>query len=262
MKKMFFLVIAFAFTCMHAQNYPGKKPELLIGKEVKVIAEPPIELGYQRFYTDLKMNNASVYKPESAYSSFTTKEELAGKTFKVLSVNRKAGVDETEIALQLQGDAGLVLYYGYEDDFPYDFPFTVIGGLKVGKDFYCSYVSKVNTTTYTTDGTDGVTFLKEKKNNITKYYVTLNVPGADSKAGKKNAVIYMGTKKIEKSNINVKSEENTLGTYYYTAVFEITAADVELLKVNKITKTQLGKYTTNITEGEVLKGSVACLTTK
>jgi len=251
-----------AFTCMYSQNNPGKRPKLLIGKELKVIDSLSSDGGFAGFYTSTSTYYTDVYEPVKQYSNMSKVTSLSGKTFKATAIEYKEDEYGRKTFIKLEGPENLILFYEYENPFNKDFPFEVIGGITYTKEFYCDYVEKLSTTKFATDGTGGLTFVKDKKINPAKYFVTINVPGSDGKSGKKTAIIYLGTKKIEKTAVSVTAEENSVGSFYYTAKFELNATDMALLKANKITGTKLGNYSVTVAEGDLLKGAFNCLTTK
>ena len=88
--KNFTLLIALFFSLIiTAQDHPGKRPEMLLGKEVTV-KELPAESqawGYEWFYE----NEKRIYHYEDNGNSRTKHEALANKTFTVVSV--EPGVD-------------------------------------------------------------------------------------------------------------------------------------------------------------------------
>ena len=91
--KNFTLLIALFFSLIiTAQDHPGKRPELLLGKEVTIIdltgndySDISKEKGYQRFYTDKEV--LSKYKENSKHN--TEYEALFNKTFTVKNVELK-----------------------------------------------------------------------------------------------------------------------------------------------------------------------------
>ena len=89
MKNFTLLLSLFFSLIITAQDHPGKRPELLIGKEVTIIdltgqeyTDVSKEKGYQRFYTDKEV----LYKYKENSHHNTEYEELFNKTFIVKKV--------------------------------------------------------------------------------------------------------------------------------------------------------------------------------
>jgi len=247
---------------INAQNHPGNKPELLIGKEVVVMPEPFNITGFNDFYTANTAAYDKVYEPVDTYSSYSKIEALAGKKFKVVNVERVKDGSDTNIMLHLQGNGMPVLYYKYDPDFDMDFPFKVTGGLTLPKGFYCNSITKEGND-FSTDIEDGVSFFKTKVNGIPKYFMSVSQPGSKLHSNIKGATVTLsGNKKIQKDTATVKAEANDRGSFYYTSTFALTADDVTLLKTNAIISTAVYIYDSEVTSGDKLKGIFNCLITK
>jgi hypothetical protein len=261
MKNCILLIVLFFSLAVTAQDYPGKKPEILIGKEVKVIPLNSV-LGYRDFYTAKTLTYEDVYKPKQAYSSYTDTPVLLNKVFKVAGVERFKMNGNEVILLVLNDSEGKTLYYKFDAESRIDYPFAVVGGLALPKEVYCDYITKFEAT-YGSEIADGVAFYKEKKKGQPVYYMSVSLSNAAYATGKKGAELQLANnKKIAKPNARVKVDDNGHGEFYYTATLELTAADVALLKANKITGAKIHIYNTEITAGEMLKGIFNCLVTK
>lgn len=255
------LLIALLFAFITNAQHAGKKPALLIGKTVTVLNKPFTDMGFSGFYTSNTSTYDNTYDPVVPHGSYTKTEALAGKKFKVTGLEKVKLYNDEADFLKLEGDNGLILYYRYDPDFAQDFPFKVAGGLNVPKGFYCTYITKEGTG-FATEITDGITFYKQTKNNVAKYTITINQPGDDYKEGKGATLFLSNNKKIQKATATVKIDANSYGGYFYTATFELTAADIALLKTNTIINTKVLTYSSDVTEGEKLKGIFNCLITK
>jgi hypothetical protein len=263
MKKFTILLVTLFLTLTAAAQHPGKKPELLVGKELIVNATPFIDMGFSDFYTSTAMTYVNRYEPVQMYSSYTTTSALAGKKFKVTGVEKLNNAGEEVLFLKLLGDNDLTLYYKYTPDFDQDFPFKVVGGLAMPKGFYCTYVTRAGAG-FESEMADGITFYKSGKGAAAKYTMLVNQAGGEQYVpGMKGVTIYLnGNKKIQKDKVAISGGVNSLGSFYYSATFSLTAADIALLKTNTIINTKLNIFESEVTSGEKLKGIFNCLITK
>lgn len=262
MKKIILLIVFLFSVIATAQDYPGKKPELLIGKEVIVASKPFLDSGFSDFYTSVKLGYDDVYEPTQRYSSYSKTEALAGKKFKVAGVEKIKHGEDTKILLKLEGEGMPVLYFKYDPDHGMDFPFKVAGGLTLPKGFYCNAITK-DGNNFSTDIADGVSFYKTKANGQSKYFVSVSQSASSLKKNIKGATIVLsGNKKIQKDAATITVDTNGNGGFYYTSTFALTTADIALLKTNKIISTTVYVYESEVTSGEKLKGIFNCLITK
>ncbi len=128
------------------ESYPYKRPELLVGKTVKVIPFTKFWLeyhcGYMNFYTDPKCYD--IYKPCNPTSSLH--EALSNKEFNVTDMTEGKGYQSVLYIYKLEDTTNKeVLYYEYDrKSSGADFSFEVKGGLDLPADFYCDYVETMD----------------------------------------------------------------------------------------------------------------------
>lgn len=117
-------------------NFVGKNYIQLIGQELYLLGVDG-GVGYQGFTTDLKFNSddkGNVYKPTNKNSPFTKYQEVAEKYYTVLEVLSHPKLKDSKFLyghiyfLKLQEKvSGDILYYRYEPDYEFKFPFIIVG---------------------------------------------------------------------------------------------------------------------------------------
>ncbi|RWW99704.1 hypothetical protein [Flavobacterium cerinum] len=262
MKKIIVVFALLLSLSAIAQDFPGKRPELLLGKEVKVKALSGIasSLGYVGFYTDPKLKN--IYEQ----TSFETKAEaIFGRQFKVENVEKTESAELSK--LTLKDDKDEILYFKYNSSSEYYYPFTVVGGIKYPADFYCDYIDEKTDkfsgkSTFTTSNTEGVFFYKVKNGAAAKYYMQVKALGKEQVAGKGAIVLLKNNKRIDKPESVVEVTTNRAGSFIYTSTFELSLKEINVLIDSEITDVRVIKFDSEIKLSGMLKGMLDCLITK
>ncbi len=107
MKKIIFLFSLLAAVTLYAQNYPGKMPELLLNREVKVLEVPAssIKYGYDDFYKD-----KSLKKVYACCDSYNSKyDKLVNRVFTVKEVKPYGS---SYSSLTLEDDKEIIYFRG------------------------------------------------------------------------------------------------------------------------------------------------------
>ena len=130
---LLFSVLAIAQEEKKPEIFPYKRPQLLVGKTVKIrpLTDEEIEKekGYANFFENEDMD---VYHEVGRFKS--DPKSLENKVFKVVSSDPKfPGI------LKLEAEDGEVIYYWLKENYPKYYYFEVEGGLDVPNDFYCDY---------------------------------------------------------------------------------------------------------------------------
>lgn len=137
-----FVLLGFFATAQ--ESFPNKHPELLIGKNVKIINTIEMNAlgGMTNLFTDPNLKSGTTYKPMAPNDHKTGKHSVLGHEFKVTAVDSILPKYSTEkvCRISLEGADGLTLYYKYNVKQTYDYPFEVIGGFTLPEDFYCDYI--------------------------------------------------------------------------------------------------------------------------
>jgi len=260
MKKITTLLLLLGSFLLHAQeSYPAKHPELLIGKEVKVLDITSDE--YPDFFTDKELQKA--YSPPPGQKIYTAKAALLGKIFKVIDVKRDKSYDIEDVTIELEGRDNLKLYYRYDQKYDFDYHFEVIGGLNLPDGFYCEYI----TTTNTEEGTNakasvgvGVHVSKDVEKGKSAYYLIFNLfLPKDSKPLSSLTLILDGQKTIVKKSSLIIPEFHDGLKYKYSFTTFLTPQDLALIKVNKITGVRLGDQVAPVPNGQKMQGILNCL---
>jgi hypothetical protein len=248
-----------------AQDYPGNRPELLKGKEITI--KPFQRIGaythYNNFYIDPEMRK--VYAEKKLGSE---PDSLVGRTFKIQSVEPYEEDGHIEAKMTLQDTKGHTLYFKYDSRFDnLDFyPFQVTGGLDLPADFYCDYITLTPDVgeEYKTAMVDGIAFLKRKEENETIYFIEVRRFEKMLVSEPKNLILTLeNNKTISKADAAIGSVESPGASgYTYIAISNLTPAEIELLKKNKITSKKIHTFEDKVVEGNKLKGMLDCLITK
>ena len=269
--KNFTLLLALFFSLIiTAQDHPGKRPELLLGKEVTIrdleddrYSDYRKTKGYERFYT--QKGEKGVYEANDIYN--TKYEALVSKTFTVTNVEpakSRLGDDYHVITLE-SGDQ--VLYHSFYPKYPYYF--IVKGGLDYPADFYCDDISEkpfldTGLTDYIIEPYSGLSLTKTKGKELTKYllYAGIVSPGALDKTKGISFTLDNGIK-IGEAAFEPKVNVNSYGDYSYSGVIELSDKDLELLKSHIITHIQVGAFKKEVSyAGKKIHNALPCLMTK
>lgn len=267
MKNITLLVALFAVITATAQDFTGKRPELLKGKEVKILPlqEKDLKRGYKGFYTDAKLLTS--YAQNSNYNS--KPDSLIGRTFRVENVETQEKPDHIDARVTLKDAKGRVIYYDYDSRFGRlpEYAFEVVGGLTLPADFYCDDITFTQKEgageEYKTKTADGITFRKFKVNGETSYMMeTKQISNIRVDNPKNAAIMLENNKTISKPDAAVGFVSNPGGTYTYIATFYLTPAEVELLTNNKMVSGKIHTIESNVVDSGKLKGMLGCLVTK
>ena len=175
--RFILLLLVFSFTAT-AQNFPGKRPTLLLNKTVKVkpLDETVLHYnqGYDNFYSDVYLSEPYAENK----SRKTSHDSLANRVLKVTAVEPYPLPGQLNYKIQLQDTIkNKTLYYEFSEQAEArgNYYFEVIGGLTYPPDFYCDYVEQINGEagmgqTFTATIAEGITVTKLKKGQRTKLY--------------------------------------------------------------------------------------------
>ncbi len=274
MKQRNYLILIFLFigVNVYAFNFPGNHPELLIGKEIRVLqkSENLQEHGYMSFYTDKEMTR--IYAKSHSYSS--KYNALVNKVFKVISCTEYKVVlsHGLKYRLLLYNPTTGYLYFSYSTYYEHSFPFEVIGGLEYPEGYLCKYVTKIkdkfdgSLTYHTPSYFENISFTRVKsEEGVVSMYMSKKTYSYERKSGLKGAYILLENgEKISKpkANIKVEYDKNRLGSkkYKYSAFFTLTKAEIAKLKAYKITDIRLYIYDEKIKDGEKYRQYINCIT--
>lgn len=265
MKNIILLIAFLATIATSAQDFPAKRPELLKGKEVTISPLQKIDSysAYKGFYTDAQMR--SNYAPKGLGS---TPDSLAGRTFRIESVEPYEVDGHLEAKMALHDNKGRTLYFKYDARFdkPEYFPFKVTGGLDLPADFYCDNITLVQREGVRDEHrsaiANGITFTKYRVDGEPNYMIEVRQFNEVLVSTPKNLILTLENgKMISKADATIGVVANASG-YTYIATSHLTPAEVELLKNNKIISTKTHTFVREVTDGVKLKGMFGCLTTK
>ena len=259
MKKI--LLVALILISFNTQaQFPGKHPEILLNKDVKVIplSQTLQSIGYSDFHKNDKVS----------ISDKSIKHEiLADKNFKVTDIKPYEKYGSSRYILKLEGADKTVFYYDYDPKYDFKYQLEVIGGLQLPEGFYCEDIV-IETDKFTGDirksspTHEGVYFLKSTKNGTSTYYLSIKERGATPKVGATGLILLLTNgKRIEKPTVPIDVKVNTGGDgYMYNAFVSLTDEDIKLLSENQITDNRLYVFDGTIKNGQILSEYLKCLT--
>ena len=266
MKKLILVLLLLCVSFIYAQeNFPYKNPELLLGKEVKVISTSEsrdARLGYMGFYTD--ENFYKCYDPTSKHSSYSKPETLVGKTFKITDVKDVSTPDFNKVRLKLEGKDGLNLYYKYNYRLPSSYPFEVTGGLTLPDGFYCNIIEE-NTISPEWQNFKalvdiGTWVSKDIEKGKSKYYITFAIfLPKDSKPLESATLLLERQKTITVETDLIIPEFHDGKTFKYNFTMFLDKQNVALIAANKIIGVKIGDQVATITQGQKIQGVINCL---
>jgi hypothetical protein len=260
MKKFFSIALLTLALSTYAQ-FPGRHPELLLNKEVQVTdLSPRLQtFGYRDFH---KKEEIKVTDKAIKYS------DLVGKTFRVTDVKPYDKNGESNFILKLESSENGIMYYNYSPAFEDIYRLSVIGGLTLPEEVYCSdlksetdkFTSQVKTTV---PYTEGVSFIKVEKDGKSTIYLIINQIGSTLKLGDGFILLLENGKRIENASekIDVKVNSGYTGAtgYVYSAFVALSENDIKLLSENSITDKRLYIYDGVVKNGNKIKEYLKCL---
>jgi len=264
MKKITTIVVLLCSLFMHAQeNFPNKNPELLLGKEVKIIStiqSKHEKLGYDDFYTDETLRN--YYEPISHNSSFTKEGALLGKTFNVTDIKDVSTPDFKWVRVKLEGEDGLTLYYRYNFR-PNSYPFEVKGGLTLPDGFYCNIIEETinpESQNFKALVDNGTWVTKDVEKGQSKYYITFAIfLPKDSKPLESATLLLEGQKTITVKTGLIIPEFHDGNMYKYNFTVFLNKQNLALIAANKVTGVRVGEQVAPIAQGQKIQGVIKCL---
>lgn len=267
--RFILLLLVFSLTAT-AQNFPGKRPELLLNKTVKIVPLSDVALhykqGYEGFYSDEYMS-----EPYAENKSRKTRPDaLTNRMLKVTAVEPYPLPGQLNHKIVLQDTiTSEKLYYEFSDtaEAKGNYHFEVIGGLKYPPDFYCDYIEQQNGEagtgqTFTATIAEGITVTKHIKGKGQNY--TMEVRTVQTYISMVRGVILVTEdgRQIHKPDVQAEVLASVNDNLVYTATFDLTAQEVLLLGQSKVVSGKISKFEKTYTDGEKLKEMVNCLKRK
>ncbi|MDV6169542.1 hypothetical protein R1T16_13990 [Flavobacterium sp. DG1-102-2] len=267
MKKIMLLFALLLSINSFAQNYPGEKVELLVGKTIRVIPkdESLQKYGYTDFFKDPDFQKN--YKKSGTSTPYA---ELAGKEFKVVSFeNFIAGRSTKKTRLVLENPETGTLYFNYNSISPNTFPFEVIGGLEYPEGHFCSNIEPVKAEPYEPGGkfyatkkrTDGVLLYgyKGQHENIT-FKINYSTGEERFKTVKQKGI----TLTFDNGEIISRPDDEVLpdsdgNNVLSASIMVLEAHKLKLIKEHSVVSIKVGKYEIKYKEGFALKEYIKCM---
>lgn len=259
------------------ESFPAERVDLLLDKTVKpkVISKSMQVYAYKNFYSkfDTLSKKLEKYKKQHrAYpntSSTSDYNKLVGKEFNVVKIfSQKTAISLDEgryFVLQLQNDELGTIYYDYDSKYDFNYELEVMGGLDLPEGFYCKDIT-IETDKFTgetkaiSNYSEGISFIKVTKDEVSKIYLTINESGSTPNVGKKGLILLLeNDKRIERVNAEIDVKTGSRN-YVYSAFIELSEAEIDLLLKNDIIADRLYIYDGEIKNGKKLREYLKCLT--
>ncbi len=262
MKKLLLIASLLISMIGNAQfQFPETEVNLILNKELKVIPdENSLSKHYRNFYKSLDFDRTN--ELENNY------DMLAGKTFKVTAIDNYNGVTGRQLhKLTLTNPEIGTVYFNYNPSLSFEFPFEIIGGIKMPDGYYCNQFRTVTDkftgiTTTISKPFNGTSFMKTKGATKTTYFLDLSALSPTAVVGKTGVTILLANgKKISKPNAKIDIDANTSGgrNFKYTSMIELTKADIAMLTESPITDARLYIFDTQYKEGIKMMETLKCL---
>lgn len=258
---MLLAVLMLSLYAVAQESFPAKHPELLKGKDLKVIATNESEVsGYSNFYSDSEM--MKTYMP-SKKNYDTDTNALLGKQLKVVKIDSLINPYQKMCRITLVGNDGTNIYYKYDGKFDIDYPFEVIGGLTLPEGFYCEYVTKEasgSLVVYNTLIGRGIRISKRINAGKASYTMSFNVFGKKDTNGPVTKVTLF----LENNKTIIDTNQMFYSTlesneYKYSFTISLTEAQVQLLAQNKIISVKAGELDMPFQKKIKLQEVVKCM---
>ena len=260
---IFFIFVLFSFNSI-GQNFPKKDVGLLMNKELKVIidSESKDYYSYREFFKDKNLKKG--FTNDFALANFVN------EVFLVTQIDPFILDYDNEIPcsrLKLENKKIGTIYFRYISKYEFDFPFEVIGGLKLPEDYYCQEIEVsvdkfTGETNYQTPLERSYSFTKVKKGNESRIYMRVEGSSLSLVSNAKGLILLLENGfKIEKPDIEIGIDVHPLmkGYYQYIAFFELNSSDIELLTKNKITDSRIYVIDSHLIHTKDLKEYLKCL---
>ena len=268
MKKLILFSLIVLSNLTYGQNFPGKNLDLLIGKELKVKTkdESLQKYGYTEFYKD---SNLKIKFDNSELVGNSKYKSLVGKIFKMVSFEPYTDlVNVDKFKLKIENPELGILYYDYDPRFELEFEFEVLGGITYPEDFFCNEIimtrDKFSGEFSYSSPSSQIEFFKVISGNTARTQMSLKVFGSKLVLNTKGITILLDNGfRIVKPDVKVEvsAVKSTKG-YCYSAFFDLTQNDIDILTANKITDYRLYTYDANVTTGNTLLEYIKCIANK
>lgn len=267
MKKLLLLcTFIFCLTAYGAESFPNKHPELLIGKEVKVVDCMSSELfGFSNFYNTPALAGDR-HAPIDKYSSYTSRQAIIDKMFIVVNAEKydPANSKYDYYRITLKNAEGNLVYYKYSYTEEIHYPFEVIGGLDLPDDFYCDYI--IERTDYKGENIKesatekGYKLYKKTLDSKTVYELQFTeFIESEGKEGEGVILILDNNKEIKFAETYVLAKPHNGKSYKYFTQLTLNPDHLKLLKQHEIKTVRLFDQVVVFKPGRKLKGIFNCL---
>lgn len=261
MKKLLLIVTLLISLMGYSQfQFPETEVNLLLNKELKVITSDTYKAyGFRNFYKSLDFD----YKNELTKNY----DMLAGKIFTVSAIeNYSSTTGKPMHKLTLNNAETGTVYFNYNPKNSFEFPFDIIGGIKMPDGYYCdqltSETDKFSGEVKTTSKMfQGFMFLKSVKDKKASYYLMVSALAPTAVVGKTGVIILLANgKKIEKPAAKIDIDANKYGKdFKYTSLIQLTPTDITLLTSSPMTDARLYIFDSEIKEGIKMMETLKCL---
>ncbi len=270
MKKVLITILALIGQKANAQIdvFPANDTAMIIGKEVRVKPKDKMleAYGYEGFYKDEKLK-----KVFDCCTAFNAKvENLKNKVFKVEAIIPNTNFSKLHFVLKLHNTELGIVYFDYNPEYSFKWPFEFVGDFKVPKDFYCrnvdmKYDKFTGDTTFFSEMFRGIVLykIKAKQGQISYFMSKIGTTNTTILVEKGVTILFANGKRIERPEVEVKYKGiGYKNSNEYISTFELTESEIKLLLESPITDIRMFLFDTEINKGETLIEYLKCLIEK
>tara|TARA_B100000795_G_scaffold92343_1_gene67478 strand:- start:982 stop:1806 length:825 start_codon:yes stop_codon:yes gene_type:complete len=274
MKKLIFLLCLPIFGFGQV-NFPGTEVQLLVGKtivvnEVNFITESGVEVNYSTydgFYKNKKLTK--IYKKKTMFSSKA--EALVNRKFKVIGFKGVENESSNDYILEIENEDIGILYYKYDADYAFNFPFTIEGGVVLPDEYYCKKINEdidkfTNIKSYLAS-IRNFKISKLVKSSVSINTIYLHQISFQVKSTSGLVLLLENNLRIDKPEADVEVNVNTSSSstpFIHSVTVILSDDEAKLLSENNITDYRIGLVdgTMKSADAFVLKKTMQCLIKK
>jgi hypothetical protein len=253
-----------------AQDFPGKRPALLLDKTVKVIPLDKTVLAYRQGYDNFYRDNYLSEPYAENKNRKTDHDALANRTLKVTAIEPYPLPGELNYKVQLQDTINNeTIYYEYSElaEARDNYYFEVIGGLTYPPDFYCDYIEQENDEsgtgqTFTTAIVEGLTITKIKRGKNAQYVMEVRSVQSIISMVKGITLVLESGHQVTKPDVQAEVLPSGNDNLVYVSTFELTPYEVSLLSQSKVVSGKVSKFDVTYAEGDKLQQMMQCMVKK
>lgn len=253
-----------------AQDFPGKRPTLLLDKTVKVKPMDKTVLAYRQGYDNFYRDNYLSEPYAGNKNRKTDHNALANRVLKVTAIEPYPLPGELNYKVQLRDTVNNeTIFYEYSElaQARDNYYFEVVGGLTYPPDFYCDYIAQENDEsgtgeTFNTAIVEGLTITKIKRGKNAQYIMEVRSVQSIISMVKGVTLVLESGHQIIKPDVQAEVLPSGNDNLVYVAKLELTPHEISLLQQSKVVSGKVSKFDIIYTEGDKLQQMMQCMLKK